>query len=103
MKKKKDATFELDPEHLPALSADERAELEALGRNGEVDTSDIPLLDDSFWRNAVRNPFYRPRKTQLTVRVDSDVLLWLKQSGRGYQTKLNGILRDAMIREVAKK
>ncbi|WP_375693282.1 MULTISPECIES: hypothetical protein [unclassified Bartonella] len=39
-----------------------------------IDHSDIPSLNDVFWKNAVRNPFYKPPKTVTTVRVDSDVL-----------------------------
>ena len=46
--------------------------------DSDIDDSDIPLLDDAFWKNAVRNPFYKPTKTSTKVRVDSDVLAWLK-------------------------
>uniref|UniRef100_UPI001ABB416E BrnA antitoxin family protein n=3 Tax=Bartonellaceae TaxID=772 RepID=UPI001ABB416E len=53
-----------------------------------------------FWKNAVRNPFYKPTKTVTTVRVDSDVLAWLKSQGKGYQTRINVILRDAMLRSM---
>jgi uncharacterized protein (DUF4415 family) len=41
-------------------------------------------------------------KTQLTVRIDADVLAWLRADGAGYQTKLNAMLRDAMLRDLAK-
>ena len=51
----------------------------------------------------VQNPFYKPTKTSTTVRVDSDVLAWLKGQGKGYQTKMNAILRDAMIRALKHK
>jgi len=68
-----------------------------------IDYSDIPPLDEEFWRRAVRNPFYRPVKSQLTVRLDSDVLAWLKAKGRGYQTKINLILRRAMLEDVSSK
>ncbi|MBV8868211.1 MAG: BrnA antitoxin family protein, partial [Acetobacteraceae bacterium] len=67
-----------------------------------IDTSDIPPLSEAFWVSAVRNPLYRPVKRQLTVRLDADVLAWLRSTGRGYQTKLNEILRQAMLREVVK-
>ena len=50
----------------------------------------------------MRNPFYKPTKTVTTVRVDSDVLVWLKSQGKGYQTRLNVILREAMLKEVTK-
>jgi hypothetical protein len=39
--------------------------------DSEIDFSDIPPLTESFWKNAVRNPFYRPVKQQLTVRLDA--------------------------------
>jgi hypothetical protein len=41
----------------------------------EIDYSDIPQLQEDFWKKAVRNPFYRPTKTSTTVRIDSDVAL----------------------------
>jgi len=70
--------------------------------DAEIDFSDIPPLKESFWKNAVRNPFYRPVKQQLTVRLDSDVVAWLRQQGRGYQTRLNGVLREAMLKDIKK-
>jgi uncharacterized protein (DUF4415 family) len=42
-------------------------------------------------------------KTQLIERVDSDVLAWLRAAGRGYQTKLNAILRRAMLEDIEKR
>ena len=68
----------------------------------EIDFSDLPPLDESFWKNAVRNPYYRPVKQQLTVRLDADVVAWLRRQGRGYQTRLNRVLRDAMMEDVKK-
>ena len=62
-----------------------------------IDLTEIPELPESFWKNAVRNPFYRPVKQQLTVRLDADVVAWLKQQGKGYQTRLNQVLREAMV------
>jgi uncharacterized protein (DUF4415 family) len=70
--------------------------------DSEIDFSDIPPLDDSFWKNAVRNPFYRPVKQQLTVRLDADVVAWLRHDGKGYQTRLNRVLREAMLEEIKK-
>lgn len=84
-----------------ALSDEERAQLAALEAlpDGAIDTSDLPPLTDAFFAGAERNPFYRPVKRQLTVRVDADVLAWLRSAGRGYQTRINRILREAMLRE----
>jgi uncharacterized protein (DUF4415 family) len=98
------ATFELDPERLPDLTGAERAEIAALAAlpDSGIDTADLPELTGAFFAKAARNPFYRPVKTQLTVRLDADVLAWLKAGGRGYQTKLNTILRQAMLRDISR-
>jgi uncharacterized protein (DUF4415 family) len=42
--------------------------------------------------------FYRPKKTPVTIRLDADVLAWLKSSGEGYQTRINDYLRQMMRR-----
>ena len=70
--------------------------------DSEIDFSDIPPLNESFWKNAVRNPFYRPVKQQLTVRLDADVVAWLRRQGKGYQTRLNRVLREAMLEDIQK-
>ena len=71
--------------------------------DSEIDYSDIPELTDKFWQNAVKGRFYRPVKEQVTVRLDSDVLAWLKKKGSGYQTRMNALLRSAMLNEIAAK
>jgi uncharacterized protein (DUF4415 family) len=88
----------------PLIGA-QKAELEALAAipDEQIDTSDIPPLSEAFWKNVVRNPFYRPVKQQVTVRVDADALAWLRSTGRGYQSRLNDILREAMLRAGAKR
>jgi uncharacterized protein (DUF4415 family) len=63
-------------------------------KDSEIDCSDIPELDESFFRKAT--VAWPPVKQQLTIRLDADVLAWLKASGRGYQTRINHILRAAM-------
>jgi uncharacterized protein (DUF4415 family) len=60
-----------------------------------IDYSDIPELDDDFFKNA-KVVDWPPTKAQLTIRLDADVLAWLKSNGRGYQTRINHILRVAM-------
>mgnify|MGYP001549295184 CR=1 FL=1 len=89
----------VDLADLPPLTAKQKAELATLKAmpDEEIDTSDIPPLTDAFWRNAVRNPFYKPTKTSTTVRIDSDVLAGLRSTGKGYQSRLNAILRRAML------
>jgi len=63
-------------------------------KDSEVDYSDIPPLGDEFFKTAT--VAWPPAKRQLTIRLDADVLNWLKASGRGYQTRINRILRAAM-------
>ncbi len=65
----------------------------------EINVSDIPELTEKFWQNAIPNPFYRPVKRQLTLRLDADVIAWLRQPGKGYQTRANSLLRAAMLRD----
>ena len=101
---KKIVTYKLDLVNPPPLTAKQKAQAAALRArpDSKIDTSDIAPLTKEFWKHAVRNPFYKPTKTATTVRVDSDVLAWLKTDGKGYQTRLNSILREAMLKEVAK-
>ena len=66
--------------------------------DSKIDTSDIPPLTDEFFRRAVRNPYYRAIRQSTTVRIDADVLAWLKAQGPGYQTRINCLLRAAMER-----
>jgi uncharacterized protein (DUF4415 family) len=63
-------------------------------KDGQIDTSDIPELSD--WSGAVVGKFYRPVKQPVTIRIDADVLAWLKSKGKGYQTRINRLLRAAM-------
>ncbi len=97
--------YEVDLSNPPLLAEQQQAELKALSEmsNESIDFSDIPLLTDEFWKNAVRNPFYKHTKKSTTVRVDSDVLAWLKSQGKGYQTRINVILREEMLRSLHQK
>src|SRR5438270_10858934 len=61
----------------------------------DIDLSDAPLVVD--WSKAEIGKFYRPQKKPVTMRLDSDVIDWLKADGRGYQTKANWLLRHAML------
>jgi uncharacterized protein (DUF4415 family) len=63
-------------------------------KDAEIDYSDIPPLDKSFFTKATEA--WPPVKEQLTIRLDADVLNWLRANGRGYQTPINRILRAAM-------
>ncbi len=57
-----------------------------------IDYSDIPELDASFWQNA--NVVLPEKKERLTVRFDADIVSWFKQQGKGYQTRMNAVLRS---------
>jgi len=91
--------YTIDLDNPPPLTAAQKAELKALAAkpDSEIDYSDIPPLTEEFWKNAVRNPFYRATKTSTTVRIDSDVLHWLRAQGKGYQSRINAILRREML------
>jgi len=92
----------VDMSKLPPLSAKKKAELKALATapDEQIDYSDIPPLSSEFWKVAERGRFYKPVKKSTTVRVDADVLAWLKSQGKGYQTRINSILRNAMLCEL---
>ena len=86
----------------PSLSKKQRAELESLSirSDSEIDYSDIPPLTEAFWKNAVRGKYYKPVKKSTTVRIDSDVLAWLRAQGKGYQSRINAILRRKMLQSL---
>lgn len=99
---KKTVTYNVDLANLPPLTEKQKAELNVLSNmpDSQIDYSDIPPVTDAFFKNATRGHFYRPVKSSTTVRVDSDVLAWLKGQGKGYQTRINAILREAMLHSV---
>ena len=60
----------------------------------EIDVSDIPPLDGEFFKNAtLRMP---TKKKSVSLRLDSDILEWFKSEGKGYQTRINAVLRVYM-------
>jgi len=58
----------------------------------EIDYSEIPELDETFWANAVIE--YPEKKKPVTLRLDADVLDWFRSLGKGYQTRINSVLRS---------
>ena len=95
-------SMKIDPAHPPPLTRKQKAELAALAKmpDSQIDYSDIPRTPAGFWEKAVRGGLYKPVKRQMTVRIDADILEWLKSQGKGYHSRLNGILRSAMLTEV---
>src|ERR1022692_3492163 len=81
------------------LTSQQKKELSALAAlpDDQIDTSDIPELPPGAWKNAVRGRFYRPLKQAVSMRLDADVVAWLKKRGKGYQTRANSILRQRML------
>ena len=79
------------------LSAKKRKELRSLASrpDREIDLSDIPEIRE-IPPDAVIGKFYRPKKTSVTIRLDADVIAWLKATGEGYQTRINNYLRRLM-------
>jgi uncharacterized protein (DUF4415 family) len=83
----------------PALTPKQKRELAALAAlpDHQIDTSDIPELPPRAWKDAIRGRFYRPVKQAVSMRLDADVVAWLKKRGKGYQTRANSILRQSML------
>ena len=82
--------YRLNPKKPRQLTVAEARRLNA----APIDYSDIPPLSDEFFAKARAD--WPPAKNQLTIRLDADVLAWLKARGKGYQTRINRILRAAM-------
>lgn len=77
------------------VSPEVRANLKAIKEipDDQIDFSDIPeVFDFSGYK---RVPF-KPIKHQISFRVDVDVLMFFQMAGKGYQTKMNKVLRDYM-------
>jgi len=69
----------------------------------DIDYSEIPPTTPEFWANVVIRKGLKPviRKKQVTLRLDSDILDYLKSGGNGYQTKINQLLRSFVDAEKA--
>ena len=83
------------------LPSDVQAQIRALEAfpDDQIDTTDAPEILD--WSDARRGVFYRPVKQQITLRLDADIVAWFKAQapgGRGYQTDINGALREHVLR-----
>jgi len=73
----------------------------AAKKDADIDISEMPEVLD--WSGAEIGKFYRPPKKPVTMRLDADVIEWLKGYGPGYQTKANMLLRHAMASSKATK
>jgi uncharacterized protein (DUF4415 family) len=79
------------------LSKEQKRDIAAIAavKDEDIDLSDMPEVLD--WSKAEMGKFYRPPKKAVTIRLDGDVLEWLKGYGKGYQTRANLLLRYAMV------
>ena len=81
----------------PELTEAQRAQLRAL--DGHPDTTDIPEAPAQGWAHARR--FFKPRKEAISLRVDADVLDWLRHRSERYQSEINRILREKMEADIS--
>ncbi len=83
--------------HMRKLTKEQKRDIAAIAtkKDEDIDFSDMPAVVD--WSRAEIGKFYRPPKRPVTIRLDVDVLNWLKTFGRGYQTRANLLLRHAMM------
>jgi uncharacterized protein (DUF4415 family) len=66
-------------------------------KDEDIDYSDIPEITDfSQFRPWEQRQMFKPVKVAVTCKLDADIVAWLKQGGKGYQTRLNSILRQVM-------
>jgi uncharacterized protein (DUF4415 family) len=86
-------------ETLPPLTKAQQDDLKRLAAMPDDGghTDDMPELTAAQLAGMQQGAFHRPVKKQITARVDADVLAWLKSQGKGYQSRMNAILRDAML------
>lgn len=77
------------------LTSEEIKELKELEKH-PVDYSDIPETADF---SKARFKYYKivPKKEPITIRLDADLIAKMKSTGKGYQTRVNKILRDAFM------
>ncbi|NKB70776.1 MAG: 3-oxoacyl-ACP synthase [Candidatus Latescibacteria bacterium] len=79
----------MKPPDKKELNAEELAALP----DSQIDTSDIPELDAHFWVSAQVVMPQERRKTQVTAKFDREMVDWFKRQGRGYQARMNAVLR----------
>jgi uncharacterized protein (DUF4415 family) len=84
----------MNDKHSSKISLTDWERVDAL-RDEDIDLSDIPEVTPEMFARAVARKGLKPvaRKQQVTLRLDADVLAWFKAQGRGYQTKINALLR----------
>jgi uncharacterized protein (DUF4415 family) len=83
-------------ENIPKPTKEDWDRLDSV-KDEDIDYSDIPEVTDfSKFHPWEQRQMFKPVKISVTCKLDADVVAWLKQDGKGYQTRLNAILRQAM-------
>ena len=83
-------------ESLPPVSKEDLERVDAI-RDEDIDCSDIAgATDFSKFHPWEQRQMFKPVKVAVTCKLDVDIVAWLKQGGKGYQTRLNSILRQVM-------
>lgn len=87
--------FNREASRAPKLTAAQAAKQNNM-TDEQINSSDILKFDEAFFDKVALLGNWPPAKKQLTVKIDEDVLTWLRSMGKGYQTRINHILRIAM-------
>jgi uncharacterized protein (DUF4415 family) len=85
------------------ISRETKDAYERRDRSLDYADPDAPVLPPEMWDNATIGKYFRPKKTAVTFRADSDVLAWLKSKGQGHLTRINEILRRQMTAELRRQ
>jgi uncharacterized protein (DUF4415 family) len=86
-------TYTLDPSHVPLLSDTELKHLDILSKNPDY-YEDIPELDDAQLMKIAAKRIKHKQQTQVTLSLDTDILMALQSTGKDWQANLNGRLRE---------
>ena len=84
----------------PVVAPELMAELQAAAAipDSQIDMTDPDAPEVVDWSGAERGRFYKPVKTLKSIRIDADVLAYFQAQGKGYQTRINALLRASMLR-----
>jgi uncharacterized protein (DUF4415 family) len=70
------------------------------GSERKINLKDIPEIKENTFANhsgILDSGLFKPYKQQITLRIDGDVIAWAKRDGAGYQSRINAVLRKAMM------
>ncbi len=84
---------------IKSLRISDRTRKRYAERDRRLDHSDVPQLPPELWAKGIVGKYYRPLKSQISFRIDNDVLAWLRSNGEGHLSRINAILRQQMDRD----